>query len=127
MKLIRTALFSLLATLVLLPALVSCSDDDNEFSWDKVESMLIGEWIDDEDDDSYTLIMTLNADHTGSLVEDGDLLGNFSWSYDTPSHIMTINTEDGQTSTCEVKEVSCCELELLWAGDTTPTEYDRLK
>lgn len=128
MKIIRTALFTVLSTLILLPCLTSCSDDDNKFSWDKAENMLIGQWELEEDleiIDDRDIIMTLNANHTGNVKDKYKILGNFTWSYDTPGHILTFTTEGQPAVSCEVKSVSCCELTLQLPDEATPRIFER--
>ncbi len=127
MKPIRTALFTLLATLVLLPGITSCSDDDN--SRDKAEELLTGQWMLSADftDDEEVIIMTLNADNTGNMENNGEVTANFTWSYDTPSHVLTLTPNGQPPITYKVISVSCCELRLDDSVEDAPILFERLK
>lgn len=128
MKLIRTTLLTLLATLVMLPCLTSCSDDDEKFDWNKAEQMLIGKWKlgDDYVDENDIVILTLNADHTGTMEDDVEVTAHFIWSYDTTTHDLTLTIGDETIPFGKVVTISCCELGLHPSGEDALFIFERL-
>lgn len=128
MKLFRTTLLTLLATLVLLPCLSSCSDDDEKFDWSKAEEMLIGQWKlgDDYVDENEIAILTLNADHTGTMDDSVEETAHFTWSYDTTTHNITLTIGDQSILFGKVVTISCCELGIHLNGEDALFIFERL-
>lgn len=109
-----------LLTVVMVASFSSCSDDDDQLK----TSSIVGKWVCsvEDDDESFSMVLTLNSDATGTIEE--LFTTRASYSYNMKFSWSTATDSNGDT-TLKVSYISGDKVTELFPGSSSTALWSR--